>query len=118
MVSCYKEISSEMADDPNHVKVICDDNGDAIYFSRSKIPYHRDHYNSANYKGHLGIYGFTKKSLNDFCSYEASLLEETEKLEQLRAISNSSKINMVKVESNSFGIDTKEDLENALKFFK
>ena len=118
MVSCYKDISSEMADDPNHVKVICDDNGDAIYFSRSKIPYHRDHYNSANYKGHLGIYGFTKKSLNDFCSYESSLLEETEKLEQLRAVSNSSKINMVKVESNSFGIDTKEDLENALKFFK
>lgn len=118
MVSCYKEISSEMADDPNHVKVICDDNSDAIYFSRSKIPYHRDHYNSANYKGHLGIYGFTKKSLNDFCSFESSILEETEKLEQLRAISNSSKINMVKVESNSFGIDTKEDLENALKFFK
>ena len=118
MVSCFKEISSEMADDPNHVKVICDDNDDAIYFSRSKIPYHRDHYNSAQYKGHLGIYGFTKKSLNDFCSYDASLLEETEKLEQLRAISNNSKINMVKVNSNSFGIDTKEDLENALKFFK
>jgi len=118
MVSCYKEISSEMADDPNHVKVICDDNDDAIYFSRSKIPYHRDHYNSAKYKGHLGIYGFTKKSLNTFCSYEASLLEDTEKLEQLRALSNSSKINMVKVESNSFGIDTKEDLENALKFFQ
>jgi len=118
MVSCYKDITSEMADDPNHVKVICDDNDDAIYFSRSKIPYHRDHYNSAKYKGHLGIYGFTKKSLNDFCSYDASLLEETEKLEQLRAISNNSKINMVKVESNSFGIDTKEDLENALKFFQ
>lgn len=118
MVSCYKDISSEMADDPNHVKVICDDNGDAIYFSRSKIPYHRDHYNSSSYKGHLGIYGFTKKSLNKFCSFEASILEETEKLEQLRALSNSSKINMVKVNSNSFGIDTKEDLENALKFFK
>ena len=118
MVSCYKEISSEMADDPNHVKVICDDNDDAIYFSRSKIPYHRDHYNSSQYKGHLGIYGFTKKSLNTFCSFNPSVLEETEKLEQLRAISNSSKINMVKVSSNSFGIDTKEDLENALKIFK
>jgi len=118
MVSCFKEISSEMADDPNHVKVICDDNDDAIYFSRSKIPYHRDHYNSARYKGHLGIYGFTKKSLNRFCSFNASQLEETEKLEQLRAISNDAKINMVKVESNSFGIDTKEDLENALKFFQ
>jgi len=118
MVSCYKEISSEMADDPNHVKVICDDNDDAIYFSRSKIPYNRDHYNSSQYKGHLGIYGFTKKSLNTFCSFNPSVLEETEKLEQLRAISNSSKINMVKVSSNSFGIDTKEDLENALKIFK
>lgn len=118
MVSCFKDISSEMADDPNHVKVICDDLSDAIYFSRSKIPYHRDHYNSAKYKGHLGIYGFTKKSLNDFCSFSASSLEETEKLEQLRAITNGKKINMVKVVSNSFGIDTKEDLENALKFFK
>jgi 3-deoxy-manno-octulosonate cytidylyltransferase (CMP-KDO synthetase) len=118
MVSCFKEITSDIADDPNHVKVICDDNNDAIYFSRSKIPYHRDHYNSAKYKGHLGIYGFTKKSLNDFCSFNASLLEKTEKLEQLRAISNNSKINMVKVESNSFGIDTKEDLENALNFFE
>jgi len=118
MVSCYKEISSEMADDPNHVKVICDDNDDAIYFSRSKIPYNRDHYNSTSYKGHLGIYGFTKKSLNKFCSYNSSMLEETEKLEQLRAISNSSKINMVQVKSNSFGIDTKEDLANALKFFE
>ncbi len=118
MVSCYKEISSEMADDPNHVKVICDDYNDAVYFSRSKIPYHRDHYNNSNYKGHLGIYGFTKKSLNDFCLLEASLLEETEKLEQLRAISNNLKINMVKVSSKSFGIDTKEDLENALKCFK
>jgi len=117
MVSCFKKITSEIADDPNHVKVICDTNGDAIYFSRSKIPYHRDHYNEANYKGHLGIYGFTKKSLNEFCSFAPSLLEETEKLEQLRAISNGAKINMVEVDSNSFGIDTKEDLANALNFF-
>jgi len=118
MVSCYKDISSEMADDPNHVKVVCDDCGDAIYFSRAKIPYHRDHYNNTKYKGHLGIYGFTKKSLNEFCSLESSVLEQTEKLEQLRAISNGKKINMVKVESQSFGIDTKEDLENALEIFK
>jgi len=118
MVSCYKDISSEMADDPNHVKVVCDDCGDAIYFSRAKIPYHRDHYNNTKYKGHLGIYGFTKKSLNEFCSLENSILEQTEKLEQLRAISSGKKINMVKVESQSFGIDTKEDLENALEIFK
>ncbi|MEA3512353.1 MAG: 3-deoxy-manno-octulosonate cytidylyltransferase [Campylobacterota bacterium] len=117
MVSCYKNINSEMADDPNHVKVICDDNEDAIYFSRAKIPYHRDHYNKTPYKGHLGIYGFTKKSLKQFCSFDTSGLESVEKLEQLRAISNGSKIRMVQVESKSFGIDTKEDLENALKIF-
>jgi len=117
MVSCYKDINSEVADDPNHVKVICDEENNAIYFSRSKIPYHRDHYNNTLYKGHLGIYGFTKKSLNHFCSLESSVLESTEKLEQLRAISNDEKINMVKVESKSFGIDTKEDLQQALKIF-
>jgi 3-deoxy-manno-octulosonate cytidylyltransferase (CMP-KDO synthetase) len=117
MVSCYKEINSDLADDPNHVKVVCDEDDNAIYFSRSKIPYHRDHYNSTKYKGHLGIYGFTKKSLNYFCSLQPSILEDTEKLEQLRVISNGDKISMVKVESKSFGIDTKEDLENALRIF-
>jgi len=117
MVSCYKEINSDMADDPNHVKVVCDDEQNGIYFSRAKIPYNRDHYNDAPYKGHLGIYGFTKKSLNDFCAFEPSILEDTEKLEQLRAISNGKKIGMVKVSSKSFGIDTKEDLANAIKIF-
>ncbi len=117
MVSCYKNINSNLADDPNHVKVICDDQNNAIYFSRSKIPYHRDHYNNTAYKGHLGIYGFTKSSLNQFCNFESSVLEQTEKLEQLRAISNGKNIKMVEVDSKSFGIDTKEDLENALKIF-
>lgn len=117
MVSCYKNINSDLADDPNHVKVVCDEENFAIYFSRSKIPYHRDHYNSTSYKGHLGIYGFTKHSLNQFCQFQSSNLEQTEKLEQLRAISNGAKIKMVEVNSKSFGIDTKEDLDNALKIF-
>ncbi len=117
MVSCYKKISSELADDPNHVKVLLNSLGDAIYFSRSKIPYHRDHYANSSYNGHLGIYGFTKKSLNKFCSLEMSNIENIEKLEQLRAIDNGLTINMVEVESKSFGIDTQEDLNNALKIF-
>lgn len=117
MVSCYKEISSDLADDPNHVKVVCDEKENAVYFSRSKIPYHRDHYDNTPYKGHLGIYGFTKRSLNYFCSLQPSILENTEKLEQLRVISNSQTIKMVKVDSKSFGIDTQEDLDSALKIF-
>ena len=115
MVSCYKEIESRFADDPNHVKVIMDDKEDAIYFSRSKIPYNReDHY---NYFGHLGIYGFTKSSLEDFCNLGKSPLEDIEKLEQLRALYYSKRVAMVKVKSESFGIDTKEDLKLALEKF-
>ncbi|RXJ88314.1 3-deoxy-manno-octulosonate cytidylyltransferase [Arcobacter sp. CECT 8983] len=117
ITSCYKKISSELADDPNHVKVVLDENKNAIYFSRAKVPYHRDHYENSQYFGHLGIYGFTKKSLNLFCSLNSSILENVEKLEQLRAIDNGHKIAMVEVESKSFGIDTQEDLQNALKIF-
>lgn len=118
IVSCHKEISSEFADDPNLVKVVVDEKSNAIYFSRAKVPYNRDHYEDSLYNGHLGIYGFTKKSLNKFCSLESSKLENIEKLEQLRAIDNGYKVAMVKVESKSFGIDTQEDLDNALSIFK
>lgn len=117
ITSCYKKISSELADDPNHVKVVLNETKNAIYFSRAKVPYHRDHYENSQYYGHLGIYGFTKKSLNKFCSLNPSTLENVEKLEQLRAIDNGHKIAMVEVKSKSFGIDTQEDLENALKIF-
>ena len=117
ITSCYKQINSQLADDPNHVKVVLDEYSNAIYFSRAKVPYHRDHYENSSYSGHLGIYGFTKKSLNEFCKLNPSKLENIEKLEQLRAIDNGHKIAMVKVISKSFGIDTQEDLNNALKIF-
>lgn len=117
ITSCFKKITSELADDPNHVKVVLDEHSNAIYFSRAKVPYHRDHYETSSYYGHLGIYGFTKKSLNDFCKLSSSKLENIEKLEQLRAIDNGYKIAMVEVKSNSFGIDTEEDLKNALRIF-
>jgi len=114
MVSCYKLISDKEANDPNHVKVITDFQKNAIYFSRSKIPYDRERYDS--YCGHLGIYGFTKKTLEEFCSLPNAPLEDIEKLEQLRAIYFGKKIAMLEVESKSFGIDTKEDLEKAINF--
>jgi 3-deoxy-manno-octulosonate cytidylyltransferase (CMP-KDO synthetase) len=117
IVSCHKKISSELADDPNHVKVLLDNNNNAIYFSRSKIPYHRDHYENSSYCGHLGIYGFTKKSLNEFCLLKSAPLEHIEKLEQLRAIYFGHTVAMVEVSSKSFGIDTQEDLQNAIKIF-
>ena len=117
IVSCHKKISSELADDANHVKVLLNANSNATYFSRSKIPYHRDHYESSSYNGHLGIYGFTAKSLNEFCKLDYAPIEHIEKLEQLRAIYHEKKIAMVEVQSKSFGIDTQEDLDNALRIF-
>jgi len=116
MVSCYKEIDEIQAEDPNLVKVILDKNEDAIYFSRSKIPYNRDNA-PHTYFGHIGIYGFNKKSLDEFVTMQGNL-EHIEKLEQLRVIENGKKIAMIKVKTKSFGIDTKDDLQKAKKLAK
>ena len=115
MGSCYNAINAESAEDPNLVKVVLDSDNNAIYFSRSLIPYNRS--GRANYYGHIGIYGFSKKSLKEFCSLDDAPIEDIEGLEQLRAIHHQKKITMLKVASTGFGIDTKEDLERAIEIF-
>jgi len=115
MASCYNAVNNEVAQDPNLVKVLMDVNHNAIYFSRNPIPFNRS--GSATYFGHIGIYGFTKKSLQNFCQLDDAPIEDIEKLEQLRAIYHGKKISMVKVASTGFGIDTKEDLERAKQIF-
>lgn len=117
ITSACKKIDLLHVKDPNLVKVILDAHGNAIYFSRSAIPYDREG-GFEGYFGHLGIYAFRKKSLETFCTLPYTPIEHIEKLEQLRAIYHGYKIAMVEVESQSFGIDTKEDLERALIFFK
>jgi len=114
MNSCYKLMQSSEADDPNIVKLVTSADNLALYFSRAKIPFPRDHQFN-DYKGHLGIYGFTKKSLETFCNLSPAPLEDIEKLEQLRALYHDFSISMVEVQTKSFGIDTVEDLDNALK---
>lgn len=115
MGSCYNAINADAAQDPNLVKVVLDAHQNAIYFSRSCIPFNRG--GGATYFGHIGIYGFTKKSLHDFCGLKDAPIEDIEKLEQLRAIYHSKEISMVKVASTGFGIDTIEDLERAKEIF-
>ncbi len=114
MNSAYRYISNPEADDPNIVKVVTDESDIALYFSRAKIPYPRDHHFN-HYKGHLGLYGFTMSSLRNFCTLQPAPLEGIEKLEQLRALYYGYKIAMTEVETESFGIDTLEDLERAIK---
>ncbi len=116
MASCYKMIDKHMAENPNMVKVITNTDGYAIYFSRSAIPYDRDG-GFFDYKGHLGIYGFNVGSLRKFCALGGGKLENIEKLEQLRAVEAGYKIKMLEVDTKSFGIDTPEDLAEALSVF-
>ncbi|MCF6309639.1 MAG: 3-deoxy-manno-octulosonate cytidylyltransferase [Sulfurimonas sp.] len=115
MGSCFNAINAESAEDPNLVKVVLDNEDNAIYFSRSSIPYNQG--SGAKYFGHIGIYGFSKKSLKEFCNLNDAPIEDIEKLEQLRAIYHQKKITMVKVASTGFGIDTKEDLARAIEIF-
>jgi len=115
MGSCYNSINAQSAEDPNLVKVVLDTKSNAIYFSRAKIPHNQS--GEAVYFGHIGIYGFSKKSLKEFCSLPDAPIEDIEKLEQLRAIYHQKSIAMVKVASTGFGIDTKEDLARAIEIF-
>jgi len=115
MGSCFNAINAESAKDPNLVKVVLDDANNAIFFSRSLIPYNRS--GRATYFGHIGIYGFSKKSLKEFCNLSDAPIEDIEGLEQLRAIYHQKKITMLKVSSTGFGIDTPEDLARAIEIF-
>ncbi len=94
--------------DSNVVKVVTDANGDALYFSRSPLPYVRNAQPGFKHKRHLGIYGFRRDFLFQFVSWPPSLLETTESLEQLRALENGTRIRVVMTEDLSPGVDTEE----------
>ena len=117
MGTCICDIDLSKAQDSNLVKVVLDHKNYALYFSRSPIPFNRDQSENINYYGHLGIYGFKHKNLQEFCTLPKSPLEEIEKLEQLRALWNQKSIQTLKVQTQSIGIDTLEDKHRAIKQF-
>ena len=116
ITSCFTKINKSQAVDTNNVKVTMNKYQQALYFSRSLIPYDRDD-GFDDYSLHLGIYGFNVASLKMFCEIKHSTLEHIEKLEQLRWLENGYDIFMQEVETRSFGIDSPEDLERAIKIF-
>jgi len=108
-------ISPEEVKDPNCVKVVLDNDGYALYFSRSQIPFVRDNYecgkgNGIEFLRHLGIYGYRRDFLLRYGSLLPSELEMAEKLEQLRALSNGYKIKVAITDYVSCGINTRNDL--------
>ena len=111
-------INEEDIQNPNNVKVVTDQSGFALYFSRSVIPYPREVNVGVRYMKHIGIYAFRKESLLAFYRLPMKSLEATEKLEQLRYLEYGKRIKMVETAHIGIGIDAPEDLEKARKLIK
>lgn len=101
--------------DPNVVKVVTDRFENAIYFSRSTIPYPRE---ATAFFKHIGLYVYRRDFLLKYAELPVGPLEEAERLEQLRALENGYKIRVVETEYESLGVDTPEDLERVGKLFE
>lgn len=118
MATLMKRIEREEEHlNPNVVKVVTDRNGNAIYFSRSPIPFARDGIAVTRYK-HLGLYVYRRDFLLSYSDLPVGPLEQAERLEQLRALENGYAIRVVETEYDSVGVDTPEDLAEVSKLFE
>ena len=104
-----------LIEDPNYVKVAVDKNNNALFFSRSVIPYPRSTESPITYYEHVGVYAFKKQALLNFTNWPMSSLEAAEKIECLRYLENGVAIKMVVTEYMGVEIDTPEDLVKAAK---
>jgi 3-deoxy-D-manno-octulosonate cytidylyltransferase len=110
--------SQQNIDDPNYVKVAIDKKSNALFFSRSVIPYPRITDAAIVYYEHIGVYAFKKEALLAFTNWEMTPLEAAEKIECLRYLENSVPIKMVVTNYMGVEIDTPEDLEKATKLLQ
>ncbi len=113
--------SAKEGDDPNLVKVVTDREGYALYFSRAPIPFRRDRdaalgFGEVPFYKHLGIYIYRKDALETLARLPTGLLEDREKLEQLRALENGIRIRVWETAYESLRIDAPEDLRAAEHF--
>ena len=108
----------EEIENPNNVKVITDNKGFALYFSRSVIPYPRETLMKAEYFKHIGVYAFRKNALLDFAKLKMQSLEIAEKIECIRYLEYGMKIKMIETDFVGVGIDVPEDLEKARLILK
>lgn len=106
---------TKLITDPNYVKVVVNKNMEALLFSRSVIPCHRDKQAAAVYYEHIGVYAFRKQALMDFTSWPITPLEEVEKIECLRYLENGISIKMAVTDYMGIEIDTPDDLIKASK---
>jgi 3-deoxy-manno-octulosonate cytidylyltransferase (CMP-KDO synthetase) len=111
-----------LIENPNIVKVVCDNRGRALYFSRWPIPYIRDEADRTKaascYFEHVGLYVYRREFLIQYAGWPQTPLEQLEKLEQLRVLENGYPIAVVETEYEGVGVDTPEDLERVRKVFE
>ncbi|NSL89484.1 3-deoxy-manno-octulosonate cytidylyltransferase [Chitinophaga sp. Mgbs1] len=117
VASLMQELHDEASiADPNYVKVAVDKNFNALFFSRSVIPYPRNQEVKPVYYEHIGIYAFRKQTLMDFTQWPMTPLESAEKIECLRYLENGVPMKMVLTSYMGVEIDTPEDLVKAAKY--
>ena len=114
---CYP-ITADQAQNTNLVKVVRAHNDNALYFSRSPIPFARSGGIEPEYFGHLGMYAYRRQFLLDFGNLPYSRLENTEKLEQLRVLEAGISIRCLTVHAMAPGVDTPEDLEHVRRIVR
>ncbi len=106
----------ESFENPNVVKIVCDAEGDALYFSRAAIPFFQGRQDCAfSFLKHLGVYGYRRDFLLKFVAWEPGILENTEKLEQLRVLERGRSIRVIETAYDFISVDTEEDLQEVEK---
>ena len=112
MVTLGRPMTAEALESPNTAKIVTDKNDYALYFSRLPIPYSREKA-TEGFSGcmkHIGIYGYRRSFLQQFCEQPVVELEKREGLEQLRALYLGARFKVLKVDYESWGVDTPEDI--------
>lgn len=117
MTTAAAPLKEDEYDDPSAVKVVVNQKGEALYFSRSLIPYPRNEFSVPPLK-HVGIYAYRRDFLLAYAGMKQTPLEKTESLEQLRALEMGYKIGVICIDSEDIGIDTEEDLKKANRLFE
>lgn len=117
MVTAAAPLRESEYEDPSCVKVVRNIYGEALYFSRSLIPYPRHEFSVPPLR-HIGIYAYRKEFLLKYANMKQTSLEKTESLEQLRLLENGYKIGIVTAKSYGIGVDTQEDLEKVIEYIK
>ena len=117
MVTAAAPLKKEEYQDASAVKVVVNQKGEALYFSRALIPYPREGFAMPPLK-HIGVYAYRRSFLLTYAKTAQTPLEKTESLEQLRALETGHKIGVIRIETEDIGIDTEEDLKKANEFFE